>query len=328
MKIVEIEACNANQRLDKFLFKYFNKAGKSFIYKMLRKKRIKYNGAKAEGNEILKQGDCLQMYLSSETMNSFMEAKALKKTEIKFSVIYEDENIIICEKPAGVIVQGDNENNGKSLNDQLLYYLYQRGEYNPVKESVFTPSICNRLDRNTSGIVLFGKNFAAVQNLNEILKNNGVIKFYLTVVKGKIDKAGVFKGWHVKRDGNKAEIYDEFREGSKEIITEYCPLKYSKGYTLLEVKLVTGRTHQIRAGFEHSGYYIVGDRKYGDLETNKFFKEKYGLESQFLHAYKVIFKQNSGVLNYLDGRKFVAPLNESMKKIVSDFFCVNMEVFF
>lgn len=319
MRVVEIDKNSENQRLDKFLLKYFNKAGKSFIYKMLRKKRIKYNGKKAQGNEILVNGDVIQMYLSDETVNSFIEEKSVLKTGRDFSVIYEDENIIICNKPAGLAVQKDFQNKENVLNDQLLFYLVEKGEYVPEAEQAFTPSICNRLDRNTSGIVLFGKNFRAVQELNAIIKNRKIDKFYLTLVDGVLEKDGHIEAYHLKED-KKVEIFSESRVGSKKIITNYKVISQNEKFSLAEVELITGRTHQIRACFKFINHCIVGDRKYGKLNVNRYFKEKYDLDNQFLHAYKVVFNDIGGFFEYLSGREFFAPIDETKNKIIVDLF--------
>ena len=320
LKVVEIDGNSANQRLDKFLLKYFNKAGKSFIYKMLRKKRIKYNGSKALGNEILKSGDFIQMYLSEETINSFMEAKMVDKADRGFSIIYEDKNIIICDKPAGLAVQRDSINVGNTLNDQLLFYLYEKGEYLPKKESVFTPSICNRLDRNTSGIVLFGKNYEAVKVLNEIIRKRKIDKFYLTVLKGVIEEEGTISDYHIKNEKGQAEIFSEFKEGSKKIVTKYKRLAENGEYSFAKVNLITGKTHQIRACFKFMGHCVIGDRKYGDFNINKLFKKNYSLDNQFLHSYKVVFKEKYGFFSYLEGKEFIAPLDSKKEKIIFKLF--------
>lgn len=320
LKIVEIDENSKNQRLDKFLLKYFNKAGKSFIYKMIRKKRIKYNGKKAQGNEILKQGDFIQIYLSDETMNSFMEIKRVETADIDFSIIYEDKNIIICDKPAGLAVQKDSSNINNTLNDQLLFYLYNKGEYIPKKEAVFTPSICNRLDRNTSGIVLFGKNFGAVKALNEIIRKRKINKFYLTVLKGVIKEEDTIEVFYKKENRGQAEIFGEFKNGCKKAVMKYKRLAENGHYSLAEVDLITGKTHQIRACFEFIGNNVAGDRKYGDIAVNKFFKENFKLENQFLHSYKIIFKENSGILDYLEGKEFISHLDDKRKKIIFKLF--------
>jgi len=319
LKIVEIDKNSENQRFDKFLMKYFNKAGKSFIYKMLRKKRIKYNGKKAIGNEILKNGDLIQMYLSQETINSFMESKPVIKTNRDFSIIYEDQNIIICNKAAGISSQRDSSGR-ESLNDQLLFYLYENGEYEPALESAFTPSICNRLDKNTSGIVLFGKNFSAVQCLNRIIRERKMDKLYLTVLNGVIDERGCLEAYHLKNEKNKAEVFSEFIEGGKKIVTYYERIAENSHFSFVCADILTGKFHQIRAGFDFLGHSVIGDKKYGNFKTNVFFKKNYDLDNQFLHSCKLVLKDGFGFFDYIKGKEFIAPLDEKKKKIIYDLF--------
>jgi len=313
MKILNIEDKDENQRFDKFLMKYFNNASKGFIYKMLRKKRIKYNGRKANGNEIIKSGDIVQIYISEDTIYKFIEKKEIKKTDIEFSIIYEDNNLIIVNKPSGLIVHPDKENISNTLNDQILYYLYKKGEISQT----FTPSICNRLDRNTSGIVLFGKNLASVQALNNAIKENKIEKYYIAIVYGNINKDGILRGYYIKKDNNIVKIYNNKVEGSKEVITEYKVLKNKDNYTMLEIKLITGKSHQIRASLYNMGYPIIGDRKYGNEKINKLFKDKYCLNNQFLHAYKIIFNDKESILSYLNNKEFTAPLESAKINIIN-----------
>lgn len=320
MKTINILEEQAEQRLDKFLIKYFNNTGKSFVYKMLRKKRIKLNGKKAEGNEILIKNDCISMYISDETINMLRKNITIEKSNMNFSIVYEDKNIIICNKPKGLIVHPDKIKKSDTLNDQLIYYMYKKGEYNPNDESSFTPSICNRLDTNTSGIVLFAKTLGASQALNFSIKNNLIDKYYKTIVYGNIKKKGVIRGYHIKNNTNKAVIYENFIEGSKEIFTEYTPLKFSKKYTLLRIKLITGKSHQIRAGLMKEGFPILGDIKYGNKIINREFKEKYGLSNQLLHAECVVFNNMPPKLSYLNSKKFIADTDNMFKKIEKDIF--------
>ena len=174
MKEIKITEQEQNQRLDKFLMKYFHKAPKSFLYKMLRKKRIKYNGKKGEGNEILQQGDTLQLYLSEETMQNFMEQRTIVQAERHFNVIYEDDNLLVVSKPAGLLVHPQKREDKETLIDQILYYLYQKGQF--TENSIFSPAICNRLDRKTSGIIIAVKNLKAVQAVNEAISKRKVKK--------------------------------------------------------------------------------------------------------------------------------------------------------
>lgn len=319
MKEIKITDQEQNQRLDKYLMKYFNKAPKSFIYKMLRKKRIKLNAKKAEGSEMLKSGDTIGMYLSPETIDSFTEEKTIQKAGRDFDIVYEDNNILLCSKPSGLIVQPDKENDKNTLNDQLLYYLYEKNEYDIGKEAAFKPSICNRLDRNTSGIVALGKNLSATQDLNKAFRNNEVDKYYLTVVKGELKGEGEIVGYHLKDKNNVVKIYDKYIEGSKEVKTLYKALSFKNGMTLVKIKLITGKSHQIRASLKKLGFAVAGDRKYGDRELNEKLKREYGLDNQLLHCFEITFKQKNTSLEYLYGKTFKAEAKGSMKKIIDSF---------
>lgn len=321
MKEIKITESEQGQRLDKYLMKLFNQAPKSFIYKMLRKKRIKFNGGKSEGADILKSGDIITLYLGDDTMNSFMSEKTVSVTRKRFDVIFEDENIIIMNKPVGLLSHPEKDSDNDTLIDEMLFYLKTKGEYEPSKTSTFTPALCNRLDRNTGGIVLGAKNLAATQALNEVIAEGGVDKYYLTMVKGIISSPTEFVGFLVK-DGskNKVTVLKRETEGAKKIITKVKPLAHSGNFTLLEVELVTGRSHQIRAHLKAMGYPVIGDRKYGDDRVNSYFKEKFALSNQFLFAYRVRFNVKKGILGYLDGKEFSAEPLGTFKKIKTEYF--------
>ncbi|MBR1737481.1 MAG: RluA family pseudouridine synthase [Firmicutes bacterium] len=250
MRTIYADKDTKGQRLDKFLLKYMNDMPKSFLYKMLRKKNIKLNGKRAQGSEIINDGDKIDIYIAEDKIEEFIKEEKIEKVGRDFSIIYEDENIIVCNKPSGLIVQGDNENNKNSLNSQLIYYMHEKGEYDRESAKGGKPSICNRLDRNTSGIVLFGKKFAALQAINEALKETGIDKYYMTIAKGNIDREKEIRLYHKKENNNKVKIADKFFEGAKETITIIKPVKKIKNATLCEVKLITGKTHQIRAVFD------------------------------------------------------------------------------
>ena len=321
MKEIKITEQQQNQRLDKFLLKYFNKAPKSFIYKMLRKKRIKYNGKKGEGNEILQKGDCLQLYISHETMESFMEQKAIYKAERHFAIVYEDDNLLVVSKPAGLLVHSQKSGDKETLIDQVLYYMYQKGQYVPAKDSTFTPAVCNRLDRNTSGIMIIGKNLKAVQAVNKAIAERKVNKYYMALVKGTITKQGNITCYLEKdSENNQVTLYDKPKQGTKKIITKYKPIANAKNMTLLEIDLVTGRSHQIRAQMQKMGHCVAGDRKYGDEQWNIHFTEKFALTNQFLHAYKVVWQQNEGDLAHLAGKEWIAPLPKTLQEIYNFYF--------
>lgn len=321
MKEITISSQEENQRLDKFLMKYMNTAPKGFVYKMLRKKRIRYNGKKAQGNEILQDGDVLWLYLAEETIESFMEEKTLFEAERHFGIVYEDDDILAVAKPAGLLSHPEKSSDKDSLIQQVLYYLYQKQQFDPSKEASFTPALCNRLDRNTSGIVLVGKTLAALQAANETIASRKADKFYLTLVKGEIKEAGEISGFLSKQEGkNQSRVVQEQFEGSKTACTRYRPMFYKDGYTLLEIQLVTGRSHQIRAHMQAMGHPIVGDRKYGDERVNQKFKVEYGLSNQFLHASRIVWKNTDGVLAYLSRQELIAPLPKQLREICFHLF--------
>lgn len=325
MKEIRITKNEENQRLDKFLLKYMNKASKAFIYKMLRKKRIKYNGKKAEGNELLQAGDSLSLYLSDETMASFMEEKAIAEAKRHFAILYEDDDVLAVAKPAGLLTHPEKSEDKDTLIDQVLFYLYEKGQYAPSMESTFTPALCNRLDRNTSGIVLAGKTLKGVQSLNEAIRSKQVDKYYLTVVQGEVKEAGEISAFLSKEEGkNQVRITKEAGIDGKESITRYRPLAFRKGYTLLEIHLITGKTHQIRAHMQAMGHPVVGDRKYGDTWVNQEFRQSFGLSNQFLHGARLVFSNTEGALGYLKGKTIIAPLPKVFQQIVEDIFGENV----
>lgn len=313
MKEIIITKSQKGQRLDKYLLKYLNKAPKSFVYKMLRKKNIKLNDKKAQGNEILNENDCIKLYISDETLDSFIENKVIKKAD-DLDIIYEDSNVIIVNKPPGLIVHPDIKHSENTLNDRLLYYLYNKGEYSGDTSCGFTPSICNRLDRNTGGIVVMGKNLEAVQELNKAFRERYIDKYYITLVKGEIVREGYVEAKHLKSENRVASLGDD---GSY-TMTKYKPIKTNGSFTLLEIKLETGKFHQIRVAMAHIGHPIVGDVKYGDKNTNKYLYDKYKLKNQILHCLKIIFRINEGPLSYLNNKEFVAPMDGFCEKVVKD----------
>lgn len=310
MKEIYISDNEANQRLDKFLAKLLNEAPKSFYYKMLRKKNIVLNGKKAEGNEKLKQGDCVRLYLSEETFSKFCSEKEIVRPGGSLDILYEDQNVIFLNKPAGILSQKAQKGD-ISVVDYLLTYLLDSHAISPEELKLFSPSVCNRLDRNTSGIVAAGKSLAGLQTLSCWFRDRSIGKYYRCLVKGRISKKQRVCGYLKKNSRtNQVRITEKPLDGSVKIETEYEPVAWGKESTLLEVHLLTGKTHQIRAHLSWIGHPILGDPKYGDPELNKAFH----LQRQLLHAYRLELPETTERLPELSGKTIIAPLPEYFKK--------------
>lgn len=315
MRRIIVTSVEANQRLDKFLMKYLNECPKGMIYKGIRTKKIKYNGKKPQGNEILQENDEIKIFFTEEQFEAFTRDKEVKKVPISFKAVYEDDNILIVNKPMGLLTQKDVAT-GHSLADEVLSYLKENGSYNPQMAKGFTPAPCNRLDRNTAGIVLVGKNIPAVQVLGEMLQTKQISKYYMSIVLGRVTEPMILKGYHMKQEGkNEVKISTEYVEGAKPVETRILPLKTNGRYTLVEVQLVTGKTHQIRAHLSAIGHPIIGDPKYGDAIENQYFEAKYGLKYQILCAYKVKFELCKMPFQYLQDRVFTVPAPTIYSKI-------------
>ena len=296
MREVIVSRGEASRRLDKYLLKYMNSATPGFIYKMLRKKRIKLNSARAEGNETLCEGDIITLYLSDETVSGFISERTAPPPEGGLDIVFEDDDILLINKPAGMLVHSDSPTGTGDLASRLVYYLESRG----LLSNTFTPAPSNRLDRNTSGIVICGKHPAAVRALNEARSE----KLYLTVVSGEVKKPELLTGYIFKNQSNNESIVSASPiDGSKEIITEYSPIGWGGGITLLCVKLITGKSHQIRAQLKAAGLPILGDPKYGDLLVNR----RVHLKHQLLHAAGFTFLDNGSLLQKYNHKTYWAP---------------------
>ena len=272
MKTLIIDENYENQRIDKYLKKLLCQAPSQMIYKMLRKKDVKVNGVKVKENYILKKGDQVELFLYEDRFQELTKPQNIFDLAITFDVLYEDQNILVVNKPAGLLVHEDMNEDVNTLSNQVLTYLYQKGEYDPQQTLGFTPGPVHRLDRNTSGIVIFGKTMRALQDLNEMMK---------------------------KRVEN---------------------VETNQKYSLLQVKIITGRTHQIRLHLASTGHPIIGDSKYGDFELNKMLKKKYHLQHQFLHAYQIQFIKPIGSLKYLQDVTIKSPLPENMNRLKKALF--------
>ena len=318
MKEFVIEENEAGQRFDKYLGKLLKEAPKSFFYKMLRKKNITLNGKKATGNEKLEKGDQVKLFLSEETFEKFAGTQETASARCALSIVYEDEDILLINKPAGMLSQPDRSGS-TSLVEYLIGYLLETGEISRQTLQTFKPSVCNRLDRNTSGIVAAGKSLAGLQELSRLFHDRTLHKYYLCLTKGIIKNRNYIKGYlHKDEKCNKVEVQNSQTEGSVPIETCYEPLGNNGRVTLLQVELITGRPHQIRAHLASIGHPIIGDSKYGERRENLRYREKYKLKHQLLHAYRLEIPRIEGKLAYLSGKNFTAPIPDYFFQIIKD----------
>ena len=337
MRLLTVGENEAGQRLDKLLAKYMDKAPASFFYKMLRKKNITLNGKRAEGKERLKAGDEIRLFLADETIDGFsgMAGKTGKETtpqtgsslkkrlpaKLRPEILYEDKHVIFFNKPAGLLSQKAKPSD-VSLVEYLTEHLLESGEVTRESLRSFRPGICNRLDRNTSGLVAAGKSLRGLQELNELFRVRNLHKYYRTIAVGSIREKQRIEGWLLKNERtNQVQIYQQKRADALPICTEYVPLKQltynGKPYTYLEINLITGRSHQIRAHLASIGHPLIGDSKYGNPKVNAEFRKNFGLEYQLLHAYRLELPELIGALSNLSGEQYIAPLPKEFMNVLN-----------
>lgn len=316
MRLITVSGNESGQRLDKLLTKYLNLAGKNFIYKMMRKKNIVLNDKKCDGSEKLAAGDEIKLYLSEETIEKFSQIKVQKVSKKKLDILYEDDHILLVNKPSGMLSQKAKDSD-ESLVEYIIGYLLDSKALTEENLRSFRPSVCNRLDRNTSGLVVAGKSLPGLQIMAEVFKDRSIHKYYQCVVSGKLTEKQTISGYLTKDERtNQVTIHEREVSDSVPVKTVYEPLAWDGFYTLLKVTLITGRTHQIRAHLASIGHPIVGDYKYGIPSVNEEAKKKYKITSQMLHSYQIVFPKLPEPLEYLSGQTFTAPLPESFKRIL------------
>ncbi len=317
---LEIGKNEEEQRLDRFLRKYFRKASLGRIYKMIRKD-IRVNGKRVAIETFLTEGDLVEIFMSDEEAESYRETKKTVRALRQFAIAYEDSQMLVVSKPYGLLTHGDANEKKNTLANQVLGYLTEKGDYLPRIEKTFVPSPVNRLDRNTTGLVIFGKDAETLKRLNQKIRERDLIeKFYMTIVCGNLKESMILRDTMVK-DGktNTVTIQEEPDSDGKWMESRVKPIRHSPhiskspgdkpdkspAYTLVEVQLITGRSHQIRAQLAAAGFPIIGDTKYGNAQSNRLMKAKFGLTTQLLHAYKLV----------IDGNVVEAPIPEEFQRI-------------
>ena len=338
MRQLIVQNADSNQRLDRYLGRYFCGAPRSFIYRMLRKKNIVLNGRKASGDEVLSEGDEIRLWLAEDTIEKFTAGPGDQADHVSetggypaadLDILYEDENVILINKPVGMLSQKASPED-VSLCEYLIGYLIRSGKMKPEQLRTVRPSVCNRLDRNTSGIVCCGKTIAGLAALSELFRSRDVHKYYLAVVMGRMDREERLEGLLLKDErANRARILgkpknagtgepigrggfrDRKPEDAKRVCTIVKPLHpvsiCGRDATLIEAQLITGRSHQIRSQLAAQGHVLVGDVKYAAENEKTFFVKEAGQKVQLLHCAKMVFPELSGVLAPLGGKTILAP---------------------
>ena len=300
MKEYIINGNDAGQRLDKFISKTIRTLPQSLLYKAIRTKKIKVNRKRAEPGTVLQAGDSVLCFLSPEFFDEKYENDPFLSLTPDLCIVYEDENVIVCDKRPGLLCHPDDHGEQITLIEHIKAYLYRKGEYDPDSENSFVPSLCNRIDRNTGGLVIAAKNAAALRDMNEMIRQKTVSKFYLCAVHGVPQPPEATLTAYLYKDtkNNTVTVYDKPKQGRVKIVTGYKVLKKKDGNSLLEVRLFTGKTHQIRSHLSYIGHPLLGDGKYGVNRDDK----KQGYKYQALYSYKLCFDRGLGDLSYLTGK--------------------------
>ena len=309
MKQTIIEAANSSQRIDKFVRKWLEEAPLSFVYKLFRKKDIKVNGKWVKPDYIIQTGDVISAYLNEKQYEDFSVQRRIQPKPLPYPIVYEDDHVLILHKPKGVLVQGEGKLSESNLTTEVQSYAAYKGELTDLVMGNI-PAPAHRLDRQTSGLIVYGKTVESLQALHEVFKQHSLKKYYDVLVHGYVDKAGEIK-LKLTKDSEKKMVYIASEdEHGLQAITRYEIVKHIQDFTLLKVEIVTGRTHQIRVHMKAFQHPVVGDQKYGDFQKNASVKRLYGYEAMFLHASELSFPPLYGPLQGISNKKFIIEMDE------------------
>jgi 23S rRNA pseudouridine955/2504/2580 synthase len=326
------------RRLDRFLKKYLPGAPLAFVYRTLRKD-VKVNGKRAAQDTLLKEGDVIEIFLPEAQLSEFgNQPKPLHKAKRQFGIVYEDEQVLFVNKPFGLLTHGDEHEKKNTLANQVASYLAEQGTWRPEPGNTFSPAPANRLDRNTTGLVAFGKTLPALRDLAAMMRGKAemqepqeapIEKYYLTIVRGRLASALILTGQMVRdRERNVSRVLSMGiieGNGQPEAVQvarmEATPIRQGMGYTLVEARLITGRTHQIRTQLAAAGYPVLGDRKYGDAHANAEMEREFGITTQLLHAHRLWIRDGAGSLAYLTGKEMIAEPPERFRLVAEGLGC-------
>ena len=320
MKQIPINSNDAENRIDKFMFKTFPNIPEALVYKYIRKKRIKINNKRCNISDKLKLGDVVFLYINDELLEPTHNKNDFFLAPAKLDIVYEDQNILLVNKKPGLAVHSGKENETDSLISRIKNYLFQKKEYDPKNENSFSPALVNRIDRNTSGIVIAAKNAETLRILNQKMKSREIKKSYICITYGVPPKKSDILEGYLEKNSKQNKVYISKKQSNlknaKNILTKYTVIDQTKKFSIIKVDLLTGRTHQIRAHLASINCPILGDGKYGKNSVNRKAKYKY----QALCSYKLTFKfkNDCGILEYLNHKTFEIPNNQIW--FIKDFY--------